>query len=63
MFLKKFCGYLEKNKIYKNSDKIKGKVWKTIEKILSKFKKKWLVFKYVCFNIEKNLSNFWENIM
>ncbi len=34
LFLRKFCCNLEKMKVYKNFEKISGKVKKTIEKIL-----------------------------
>ncbi len=42
-------------KIYKNFDeKIKGKVWGTIEKILRKFLKKFISFKYFAEVSKKN---------
>ncbi len=41
LFLRKFCLILRKWKyVYKSADEIRGKVCKTIEKILRKFKKK-----------------------
>ncbi len=50
--------------MYKNFDEIKRKVWRTIEKILRKLKKKkWSVFN-IYWNFEKNssfLRNFYLN--
>ncbi len=47
-------------KIYTNFDEIRGKVWRTFEKILRKFKKNWSVLN-ICWNFEKNLNHFWES--
>ncbi len=49
-------------KKYKNFNEIRGKVWKTIEKILRKFKKKLISFKCLL-KLKKKLSHIWENFL
>ncbi len=60
----KFFRNLEKMK-KKKFDKIRGKICKTIERILRKFKKKLINFKYYLSNFGKKLSflkKFYVNI-